>query len=212
MGFFNAPRIILTYQLLKEVFWFLTQSGIEARYMFVHSGGKVEERELEEIRIEANSEGYDIPFSEIGSGTSVDGIIDMMHKAKDDDLPLVFFSTYNSAHKIEQARKKFTKQPFTTVLNDEAHYLVQEQFHDILTTLTSSRCYFFTATTKYTPSDKGRGMNNVELYGEILYSMTPREAIDLGKKFGSQDSGSFINGILDKINFNIKENKGAILH
>lgn len=177
----NAPRILLTYQLLREVYWFLAKSGIEARYMFVHSGGKAEEKELEEIRTQANSEGYDIPFSEIGSGTSVQSIVEMIRKAKSDDLPLIFFSTYNSAKNIEYARKIVTKQPITMVLNDEAHYLVQEQFHDILRILTSSRCYFFTATTKHTPSDKGRGMNNVDLYGEMLYTMTPRKAIDIGK-------------------------------
>jgi hypothetical protein len=32
-----------------------------------------------------------------------------------------------------------------------------------------------------TPSSEGRGMNNVKSYGEVLYSMTPREAIDRGK-------------------------------
>ncbi len=177
----NAPRILLTYQLLKEVYSFLVSNGIEARYSFVHSGGKTEESELEEMRIEANVDGYDIPFSEIGSGTSIDGIKEVMDKSKKQDLPLIIFSTYNSADKIEIARKQFTKQPISIILNDEAHYLVQEQFHDILHTMSSSRCYFFTATTIHTPSDKGRGMNNVELYGEMLYKMTPREAIDLGK-------------------------------
>jgi transcription antitermination protein NusB len=40
---------------------------------------------------------------------------------------------------------------------------------------------------------------------ELLYcedippKVTINEAIDLGKKFGSEDSGSFINGILDRI-------------
>lgn len=176
----NAPRIILTYQLLKEVYSFLTSNGIEARYMFVHSGGKTNESELEDVRISSNLDGNDIPFAEIGSGTSVEGIRDMMDKAKEQCLPLIFFSTYNSADKIEIARQSY-KQPISIVVNDEAHYLVQEQFHDILHTLSASRCYFFTATTIHTPSDKGRGMNNKELYGEVLYSMTPREAIDLGK-------------------------------
>ena len=41
----NAPRILLTFQLLKEVYSFLTLEGIEARYMFVHSGGKTDEKE-----------------------------------------------------------------------------------------------------------------------------------------------------------------------
>lgn len=176
----NAPRIMLTYQLLKEVYGFLMANGIEARYMFVHSGGKTDESELENMRVNANAEGYPIPFSEIGSGTSVDGIRDMMDKAKQQELPLIFFSTYNSANKIEIARSTF-KQPISIVVNDEAHYLVQEQFHDILRTLSSSRCYFFTATTINTPSDKGRGMNNKELYGEVLYEMIPREAIEIGK-------------------------------
>lgn len=176
----NAPRILLTYQLLKEVYGFLVSNGIEARYMFVHSGGKADESELEEMRIEANVEGHNIPFSEIGSGTSIEGIKEMMEKAKEQELPLIFFSTYNSAEKIEYARQEY-KQPISIVLNDEAHYLVQEQFHDILHILKSSRCYFFTATTIHTPSDKGRGMNNTELYGNVLYYMVPREAIDLGK-------------------------------
>ncbi|MGZ3558830.1 MAG: transcription antitermination protein NusB, partial [Thermodesulfobacteriota bacterium] len=40
---------------------------------------------------------------------------------------------------------------------------------------------------------------------ELLYcedippKVTINEAIDLGKRYGSEDSGSFINGILDRI-------------
>jgi len=40
---------------------------------------------------------------------------------------------------------------------------------------------------------------------ELLYceaippKVTMNEAIELGKRFGSEDSGSFINGILDRI-------------
>jgi superfamily II DNA or RNA helicase len=176
----NVPRILLSFQLFKEVYSFLTSGGIEARYMFVHSGGKTDESELEEIRLEANEHGFSIPFAEIGSGTSIDGIRQMVDKARSQEIPLIFFSTYNSADKIQTALEIY-RQPISIVLSDEAHYLVQEQFHDILNTLKTPRSYFFTATTIHTPSDKGRGMNNVDLYGEVLYSMTPREAIDLGK-------------------------------
>jgi superfamily II DNA or RNA helicase len=179
----NAPRIMLSYQLLKEVYGFLMNEGIEARYMFVHSGGKTDEKELELVRLKSRNEDGDIiKYSEIGSDTSPIGIKEMMLKAKAQKLPLIFFSTYNSAERIEEARKIANlKQSISIVLNDEAHYLVQEQFHDILTTLPSSRCFFFTATMIKTPSDKGRGMNNVESYGNVLYSMTPRQAIDMGK-------------------------------
>jgi superfamily II DNA or RNA helicase len=171
----NAPRIMLSYQLLREVYGFLINLGIEARYMFVHSGGMTDEKELELVR--KNSE---VPFSQIGSSISSGEIRNMMETAKLQNLPLVFFSTYNSADKIEVARQGI-RQPVSMVLNDEAHYLVQEQFHDILTTLPAPRCYFFTATMIHTPSDRGRGMNNEELYGKVLYSMLPIEAIALGK-------------------------------
>ena len=176
----NAPRILLTYQLLKETYNFLITNGIEARYGFVHSGGGVDEDDLEDMRTLANVDGNDIPFSQIESTTSVDGVKEMISKAKEGNLPIVLFSTYNSADKIELAREE-GDQPISILLNDEAHYLVQEQFHSIITELTAARCYFFTATMVNTPSKNGRGMNNVDTYGEILYQMIPREAIDLGK-------------------------------
>ncbi|MBW2038668.1 MAG: transcription antitermination factor NusB [Deltaproteobacteria bacterium] len=36
--------------------------------------------------------------------------------------------------------------------------------------------------------------------GDIPTKVALNEAIDLGKKFGSEESGAFINGILDRIN------------
>ena len=201
----NAPRIVLTYQLLKEVYSFLVDAKIEARYMFVHSGGKSDERELEEIRIKANLDGANIPFSEIPSGTSVQEIKKMMEKAEKQNLPLIFFSTYNSAERIEEARGDF--EPFSIVLNDEAHYLVQEKFHDILHIMKFNRCYFFTATTISTPSDKGRGMNNKESYGEILYTMTPREAIELGKMVRPRLHFITADGIYNADDYNKSLNK-----
>jgi superfamily II DNA or RNA helicase len=201
----NAPRIVLTYQLLKEVYGFLVDAGIEARYMFVHSGGKVNEKELEDIRIKANLDGANIPFSEIASGTNLDEIRGMMFKAEEQNLPLIFFSTYNSAERIEQARYGFDE--LSIVLNDESHYLVQEQFHDILSVLKSKRCYFFTATTISTPSDKGRGMNNKELYGEVLYHMIPRQAIDMGKMVRPRLHFVITDGVYTTEDYNNSLNK-----
>lgn len=197
----NAPRILLTFQLLKETYYFLTLNGIDARYMFVHSGGTANEQELEEIRVQSNLDGNNIPFSEISSSTNSSEIKKMIIKAKKQDMPLVFFSTYNSADKIEEARNGF-KQPITLVVNDEAHYLIQEQFHNILHDLKSSRCYFFTATTIHTPSDKGRGMNNKELYGEVLYSMSPREAIEIGKMVRPRMHIVKSNGVYNTSDYN----------
>lgn len=175
----NAPRIMLSYQLLKEVYTFLTNEGIDARYMSVHSGGQVDLQDLEAIRIDANlNEGTNIQFAEIESGTSPVLIREFTQKAKDGDLPLIIFSTYNSADRINDAIPSIEIE---IVMNDESQYLVQEQFHDIIHILNSKRCYFFTATTIHTPSDTGRGMNNTDSYGPIIYQLSPREAIDMGK-------------------------------
>ena len=175
----NAPRIMLSYQLLKEVYTFLINAGIDARYMSVHSGGQVDLQDLEAIRIDANyNEGTNIQFSQIENGTSPILINEFVDKAKGQDLPVVIFSTYNSAERINDA---IPTDKINLVMNDEAQYLVQEQFHDIIHILNFNRCYFFTATTLHTPSDKGRGMNNRDSYGDIIFLMTPREAIDMGK-------------------------------
>lgn len=175
----NAPRIMLSYQLLKEVYSFLMYAGIDARYMSVHSGGQADIVEMEAIRTDANlNEGTNITFSEIENGTSPVLIREFVEKAKAGNIPVVFLSTYNSASRINDA---IPEEKISIVVNDEAQYLVQDQFHDIIHILNSNRCYFFTATTIHTPSDKGRGMNNVDSYGKIIYQMTPREAIDRGK-------------------------------
>lgn len=177
----NAPRIMLSYQLLKEVYSFLMYAGIDSRYMSVHSGGANDVKDLEEIRIDANyNEGTNIKFSQIENGTSPLLIREFIKKAKNEDIPLVLFSTYNSAERIKEAIEILDYE-IDIVVNDESQYLVQEQFHDIIHTLKSKRCYFFTATTIHTPSDKGRGMNNKDSYGDIIYLMTPRQAIELGK-------------------------------
>jgi hypothetical protein len=175
----NAPRIMLSYQLLKEVYTFLTWAGIDSRYMSVHSGGSADVQDLESIRIDANfNEGTNIQFAQIVNGTSPILINDFVGVAKSQDLPVVIFSTYNSADRINDA---IPTEKINIVVNDEAQYLVQEQFHDIIHTLNFNRCYFFTATTIHTPSPLGRGMNNKDSYGDIIYNMTPRQAIDMGK-------------------------------
>ena len=61
--------------------------------------------DLEKIRVESNQTSDDtVPFSEIESGTSPSTIREMILKSRSQNLPLVLFSTYNSADHIEYAR------------------------------------------------------------------------------------------------------------
>ncbi len=43
------------------------------------------------------------------------------------------------------------------------------------------------------------GAYEIRHSGDIPFAVAINEAVDLGKRFGSEDSGSFINGVLDKI-------------
>lgn len=175
IGVVNGPRIILTYQLLKEIYTYMVERGIECRYHFVHSGSPLDISDLEQLRILT-----DIPFSQIGSTTSSTELTNVMEDTRQLNIPLIIFSTYHSAERIETARS-FIGQPIDVVLNDEAHYLVQDRFYDIIDTINTNRQYFFTATMKVNLSPDGRGMNNIDSYGEVIYKLLPREAIEMGK-------------------------------
>jgi hypothetical protein len=168
-----APRIMLSYQLLNENKKIMYPRGIDARYLCVHSGGKSEDSEdMEILRLENN-----IEYSEISSTTSVNEIETYVNKVKKENKPLIVFTTYNSAERILGG---LGLNKINTVYCDEAHYLVRENFHNFLKKVDTENIFFFTATEKHSESDEGYGMNNETIYGEILYNMSPRQAIDDG--------------------------------
>jgi transcription antitermination protein NusB len=43
--------------------------------------------------------------------------------------------------------------------------------------------------------------------GDIPFKVSINEAVDIGKRFGTEESGAFINGILDSIRMALEENK-----
>ena len=188
----NVPRIILSYQLFNEDYEFLVDRGIECRYHFVHSGSGLDIKDMEDMRIEANRNGNNIRFSQVGSTTSSTELTKVIEETKELDIPLVIYSTYHSAHRIEESRVK-VNLPINIMLNDEAHYLVQEKFYDkLIGKINTEREYFFTATLRVNDSDddtnlddyetqEGRGMFNVDSYGRVIAKLLPREAIEMGK-------------------------------
>jgi len=152
-----APRILLANQLIKE---FRNYSGADAyRVMAFHSG--VYEPNYEEIE-----------WKETNT-TNPAEIKEALKNAGKLDQDLVVFSTYHSCSKL-------SKFNFDTIIADESQYCVSENFNDSIKTLTGRVRLFFTATERYTPSDKGRGLNNTSLYGERLYTISPAQLIELG--------------------------------
>jgi len=198
----NGPRIILTYQLLKEIYTYMVSKGIECRYHFVHSGSPLDISDLEQLRILT-----DIPFSQIGSTTSSIELTKVMEETRELSIPLIIFSTYHSADRIEQSRR-FINQPISVVFNDEAHYLVQNRFYDIIDTINTERQYFFTATMRVNEeSPEGRGMNNVSSYGEVIHLLLPRDAIEMGKMVRPRIHLVTTNGVKTDDDFDRSLNK-----
>lgn len=77
----------------------------------------------------------------------------------------LIFTTYHSLHKIMESGIKVD-----TIHFDEAHNSVQKNFY-IATEYFSQkadRCYFYTATPKYSSTPKKPGMNNTQVYGNII--------------------------------------------
>jgi superfamily II DNA or RNA helicase len=168
-----APRIVLSYQLLKEYFTDFNNAKAKFWYAGLHSGGSVEIREFEEFR------DGDIEFQDIIVTTSSNDIRIEIDKARDLDLPIVIFGTYHSA---ERASLAMNGGAFDCVICDEAHYLVSDQFEGLVKIdgINSRRTIFFTATMQTTTSDTGKGMNNVSRFGRVLLERIPRQMIDAG--------------------------------
>lgn len=163
-----SPRILLSNQILENVRTDLMLHSTDAQYLVVHSGSGNYDAELKLLR-ESN-----LPFRETANTTSTIEIRDAYNRAVAEGVPLVISSTYHSFERIRDAGV-----PLTTVYCDEAHYLVTENFSAI--SEIPGRAFFFTATMRNTASEDGIGMNNVERFGEVIYSKKPVEMIEAGE-------------------------------
>lgn len=89
----------------------------------------------------------------------------------------LIFTSYNSLGKIMESGVKVN-----TIYFDEAHNSVKKSFY-IPTEYFSQnadRCYFFTATPKYSATASKPGMNNTEVYGKIIINVSAPELIKTG--------------------------------
>lgn len=89
----------------------------------------------------------------------------------------LIFSTYHSLRRIQESNIKVD-----TYLMDEAHNSVRRSFYEHVQTAKSrsKRCYFFTATPKISHTVSKPGMNNKEVYGEIIYSVPATKLAENG--------------------------------
>jgi superfamily II DNA or RNA helicase len=152
-----APRILLSNQLIGE---FRKFSGLTYRAIAFHSGNHEPDYEA------------GVKWKEQAT-TRVNDIETAYKNAVDVGQDLVVFSTYHSANKLVGI-------DFDTMIADESQYCVNEGFNEVIKQLTARVKLFFTATEKHTASNKGRGLNNTDVYGERLYYISPTTLIGLG--------------------------------
>jgi superfamily II DNA or RNA helicase len=89
----------------------------------------------------------------------------------------LIFTTYNSLQQLQRADVNVD-----TIYFDEAHNSVQRHFFPAVEYFAAEakRCYFFTATPKYSSVVGKAGMNDTEIYGSIIAKVPAPQLVQNG--------------------------------
>ena len=147
-----APRILLAEQLCSEFLEIIDTSN--THIMHVHSG---------------ETHHY--------SSTRPENIHLFANTARSAGENVIIFTTYNSLDRVRQADIEVNNIYF-----DEAHNSVKRNFFSATEYFSadSDRCYFFTATPKHSLTIFKPGMNDTEVYGQVLCNVPAPELVDGG--------------------------------
>ncbi len=89
----------------------------------------------------------------------------------------LIFTTYHSLHRIQSARVRVD-----TIYFDESHNSVQRQFFRAVEYFSdhADRCYFFTASPVHSFTPDKVGMNDTNVYGDVICNVPVTQMIDGG--------------------------------
>jgi len=147
-----APRILLAEQLSSEFMEVLEREVGKVSMIHVHSG----------------------KFKDIFSTTQPSCISAFTQVSLERQI---IFTTYNSLHKIVESGIDVD-----TIYYDEAHNSVQKNFVEAVEyfSLHARRCYFFTATPKHSLTPFKIGMNDSDIFGEVIYNVPAPKLVEEG--------------------------------
>ena len=147
-----APRILLAEQLSSEFMEVLEREVGKVSMIHVHSG----------------------KFKDIFSTTQPSCISAFTQVSLERQI---IFTTYNSLHKIVESGIDVD-----TIYFDEAHNSVQKNFVEAVEyfSLHAGRCYFFTATPKHSLTPFKIGMNDSDIFGEVIYNVPAPKLVEEG--------------------------------
>ena len=147
-----APRILLAEQLCSEFLEVIDTT--HTHVMHVHSG------ETSHF-----------------STTKAEKINLFVNTARTAGENVVIFTTYHSLHRLVEADIEVN-----TVYFDEAHNSVQRNFFPATEHFSADadRCYFFTATPKHSLTIYKPGMNDADVYGNVICNVPAPLLVDEG--------------------------------
>ena len=150
-----APRIGLLNQIIKEVRNVAGQNYVALAF---HSG-------------QAEPEYHKVKWTE-KSTTNIQTVLDEIERAKTLGKDLTLFSTYHSMDKLLDI-------DFDLTIADESQYLISKAWFETYDKIKANQKFSFTATEKHNTVGS-RGNNNTDVFGDIVYQMTPKQLVDLG--------------------------------
>ena len=147
-----APRILLAEQLSSEFMEVIEREVGDVAMIHVHSG----------------------KFKDIFSTTDsfcIKAFTDMSIERQ------IIFTTYHSLHKIVESGIDVD-----TIYYDEAHNSVQKNFVESVEyfSIHAERAYFFTATPKHSLTPFKIGMNDSDIFGEVIYNVPAPKLVEKG--------------------------------
>ena len=145
-----APRILLAEQLSSEYLEHITNANV----LHVHSGETKHFSTTKSERIKL--------------------FVDMCQTVREH---VIIFTTYNSLGRVMESGIDVD-----TIYFDEAHNSVKRNFFPATEYFSkkAERCYYFTATRKTSVTIAKPGMNDVDVYGNIICRVSAPELVDGG--------------------------------
>ena len=145
-----APRILLAEQLCSEYMEHINNANV----LHVHSGETKYFRTTKSDRIKL--------------------FVEMCQTVREH---VIIFTTYHSLHRVQESGI-----PVDTIYFDEAHNSVQRHFFGPTEYFSkhADRCYYFTATRKTSVTISKPGMNDREIYGDIIARVSAPELVQGG--------------------------------
>ena len=149
-----APRILLAEQLCKEFMEIIDEKYNDVDVMHVHSG------KIKGIFSSTN------PF-EIQAFVEQNGWLSRT----------IVFTTYHSLHRVQESGIDVD-----VIYFDEAHNSVQKNFFPAVDYFSQNaqRCYFFTATPKHSRTPFKVGMNDADVYGDVICNVPAPKLVKQG--------------------------------